>query len=86
MYTECTWFYREGVLIHYKCMIETVTMYTHHVHLWRVYMENVHGECTWFKHDAHPWGGLVKIFKSVQVYMVSVHGECTWFKHHVHPW
>ena len=42
-------------------------------------MVNIHGEYTWFKHDAHPWGGLVKIFKSVQVYMdmymVSIHGE-----------
>ena len=49
-------------------------------------MENIHGEYTWkytwFKHDAHPWGGLVKIFKSVQVYMEmymeSIYGECIW--------
>jgi len=34
-----------------------------------MYMEGVHGECTWFKHYVHPWGGLVKVFKNVQVYM-----------------
>jgi len=47
-----------------------------------VYMESIYGKCIWFRHDVHPWGGLVKIFKSVQVYMEvymeSIYGECIW--------